>query len=52
VSDSEEETVDRHVVTLLIGLAHAFHHVHSFHAVFAVQPYGIVFEEHLDVGMA
>ena len=49
VADGEEETVDGDVHLFLVRLTKAFHQVRALYAVFAKEPDGVVFEEHLDV---
>ena len=49
MADGQEEAVDGHVVALFVGLAHALHQMHAFHAVLAIEAHGIVLEQHLDL---
>ena len=47
----KEETVNSHVISFLVSFAHSLHHVHTFHAVVAIQSHCIVFEQHLNLRM-
>ena len=51
MADSQEETVNSHIIALLIRFTHTLYQMYTFHTVLSKQAYGIMFEQHFNLVM-
>ena len=49
MTDSEEESVDSHIIVGLISLTLTLYYVHTFHTVFSIQSGSVMFKENLNI---
>ena len=48
MADSQEETVNSHIIALLIRFTHTLYQMYTFHTVLSKQAYGIMFEQYFN----
>ena len=51
MADSQEETVNGHIITFFIRFTHTMYQMHPFHTVLSKQAYGIMFEQNFNLVM-